>query len=73
MFYTPKNKYVRNFIRKTIHGGRVTCLNCKFVSTSFDKIVNILEKYYGSNLEISDLFGKHFKYLKKYKNITKKK
>ena len=43
-FYTPKNNYVRHFVRKTVHGGRVICLNRKFVSSSFDKIVNILDK-----------------------------
>ena len=43
-FYTPKNKYVRDFIHKTVHGGRVVALNRKFLSTSFKQIVNILKK-----------------------------
>ena len=42
-FYTPKNKYVRDFIRKIVHGGRVVSLNRKFVSSSFNQIVDILE------------------------------
>ena len=45
--YTPKNKYVRAFIRKTVHSGRMICLNRKFVSSSSGDIVEILEKYYG--------------------------
>ena len=48
-FYTPKNKYVRDFIRKTVHGGRVVVLNRKFVSSSFNQIVDILEKYLGKD------------------------
>ena len=40
-FYTPKNKYVRDFIHKTVQGGRVVALNRKFVSTSFKQLVNI--------------------------------
>ena len=42
----------------------MTCLNRKFVSSSFDKIVNIVEKNSGSNLEISDSFEKQLKYNK---------
>ena len=45
IFCTPKNKCVREFIRKTEHGGRMICLNRKFVSSSFDEIINILKKY----------------------------
>ena len=30
-FYTPKDEYVRNFIRETVKGVRVIALNCKFV------------------------------------------
>ena len=46
-FYTPKNKYVRDFFHKTVHGGRVVALNRKFVSTSFKQLVNILKKFFG--------------------------
>ena len=61
--YTTKNKHVRSFIRKTVRRGRVICLNRKFVSSSFHKIVDILAKYYVSSLEISDLFEKYFGYI----------
>ena len=64
-FYTQENKYVRNFIGKTVHRGRVICSNRKFVSTSFDRTVNILERYYGCNLDISDFFEKYFDYIEK--------
>ena len=53
-YYTPKTKHVTDFIRRTVHGGRVIFFNRKFVSSSFDKIVKILEKYCGSSLPVSD-------------------
>ena len=56
--YTKK-KYVRDFIHKTVHGGRVVALNRKFVSTSFNQIVNVLKKYFGKEHEISKLFEKY--------------
>ena len=72
-FYTPKNKYVRDFIHKTVHGGRVVALNRKFVSTSFSQIVNILKKYFGKEHEISKLFEIHFQRIEKVeKHYTKK-
>ena len=49
------------------------CLNSKFVSSSFYKIVNILEKYYGSNLKYSDLFEYYLDYIKKIKKYCKNK
>ena len=67
-FYTPKDKYVRNFIRETAKGGRVIALNHKFVSSSLNNIIKIREEYFGRGLEMSVLFEKHLKYnkVKKY-------
>ena len=48
-------------------------MNRKFVSSSFDKIVYILETNYGSNLEIFDLFEKYFDYIKKSEKNFKDK
>ena len=66
-FYTPKNKCVRDFIHRTVHGGRVVALNRKFVSTSFNQIVNILKKCFGKEHEISKLFEIYFQRLAKVK------
>ena len=72
-FYTPKNNYVRDFIQKTVHGGRVVALNRKFVLTPFNQIVNILEKYFGKEHEISKLFQIYFQRIEKVeKHYTKK-
>ena len=72
-FYTPKSKYVRDFIHKTVHGGRVVALNRKFVSTSFNQIVNILKNYYGKEHEISKLFEIYFQRIDKVKKHYTKK
>ena len=61
-FYTPKNKYVRDFIHKTVHGGRVFALKRKYESDIFPEIVNILRKHLKSHtLPISDLFEEYYK------------
>ena len=64
-FYTPKNKYVRDFIRKTVHGGRVVALNRIFVSSSFNQLVDILEKNLGKGQEISTLFSIYYRRMNK--------
>ena len=53
--YTPKNKYYRDFIKKTIHRDRVSACNKKFVSKSIKGVVNIFEKTFGKFLEVSVL------------------
>ena len=72
-FYSPKDKNVRDFIHKTVHGGRVVALNRKFVSTSFNQINNILKKYFGKEHEISTLFEIYFCKIDKVKNHYAKK
>ena len=72
ILHTPKNKYVRDFIRRTIHGGRVISCTQRFISKSFNEVVTNLEKYYGYNLEVSELFAKFFKHINAIKNNIKK-
>ena len=45
IFYTAENKYVRDFFRETVHGGRVLACNKKLISKSFKDVVNVLEKF----------------------------
>ena len=61
IFYTPKNKYVRDFIKKTVHGGRVLACKKTIVSKIFKDVVNVLEKFHGKDLEVSALFDDCFK------------
>ena len=72
-FHTPKNKYVRDFIRRNVHGDRVVALNRKYVSTSFNQIVIILRKYFGKEYEISTLFEKDFRKIDAIKKHYTKK
>ena len=44
-FYTFNDKYVRNFIQKSIKGGRVAALNRYFESNQCEEILNIIEKH----------------------------
>ena len=48
-------------------------MNRKFVSTSFNQIVNILRKYFGKEHEISTLFEIYFRKIDKVKNHHTKK
>ena len=59
-------------IHKSVHGGRVVAFNRKFVSTSFNQIVNILENYFSKEHEISKLFEIHFQRTDKVKKIYTK-
>ena len=73
VLYTTKNRFVRNFIEKTIHGGIVLACNEKFVSKSFQEVVNVLEKFYGIDLELSVIFEKFFKHINSVKKFFEKK
>ena len=73
MLYKPENKYVRDFIHKTVHGGRVVALNLEFVSTSFKQIVNNLKKYFCKEHELSILFKIYFRQFNKVKKQYTKK
>ena len=49
-FYTFNDKYVRDFIRKSIKGGRVAALNRYFESNQCEEILHIIKKH----LKIND-------------------
>ena len=63
ILFIPKNKYVRDFIKKTPPGGRVLTCNRNLLSKSFKEVVNTLEKYYSVSLQISMLFVESFKHI----------
>ena len=73
ILYTPKNKYVRDFIEKKVHGGRVLACNKKFVLKLFQDFVNVLEKFYGEDLENFVKFDKYYKHVNTIKNYYKQK
>ena len=63
-FYTFNNKYVRDFIRKSIKGGRVGAFNRYFESNQFDGIMSTIKKHLKINdNEISNIVDEYFKYI----------
>ena len=68
ILYTPKNKYVRDFFKKTVRGGRSSACNKLFVSKSFEEVVNVLESFHGKDFEIFISFDKYFRHINTMKN-----
>ena len=63
-FYTFNDKFVRNFIRKSIKGGRVGAFNRYFESKQCEEILNIIKKHLKINdNEISNIIDKYLKYI----------
>ena len=63
-FYTFNDKYVRDFIRKSIKGGRVGAFNRYFESNQFDDIMSTIKKHLKINdNEISNIIDKYLKYI----------
>ena len=63
-FYTFNDKYVRDFIRKSIKGGRVGAFNKYFESNQCEEILNTIKTHLKINdNEISNIIDKYFKYI----------
>ena len=63
-FYTFNNKYVRDFIRRSIKGGRVAALNRYFESNQCEEILNTIKKHLKiDDNEISNIIDKYLKYI----------
>ena len=64
-FYTFNDKYVRNFIRKSIKGGRVAALNRYFESNQCEQILDTIKIHLKiNNNEISYIIDECLKYIK---------
>ena len=63
-FYTFNDKYVRDFIRKSIKGGRVGAFNRYFESNQCEEILNIIKKHLKiNNNEISNIVDEYLKFI----------
>ena len=63
-FYTFYDKYVRDFIRKSIKGGRVGAFNRYFESNQCEEILNIIKKHLKiNNNEISNIIEEYLKFI----------
>ena len=63
-FYTFKDKYVRDFLRKSIKGGRCGSYIRYFESKQFDEIMSTIKKHLKINdNEISNIVDEYLKYI----------
>ena len=63
-FYTFNDKYVRNFIRKSIKGGRCGAFIRYFESNQFDEIMSTIKKHLKiDDNEISNIIDNYLKYI----------
>ena len=63
-FYTFNDKYVRDFIRKSIKGGRVGAFNRYFESKQCEEILNIIKNHLKiNNNEISNIVDEYLKFI----------
>ena len=63
-FYTFNNKYVRDFIRKSIKGGRVGAFIRYFESNQCEEILNTIKKHLKINdNEFSNIIDEYLKYI----------
>ena len=73
-FYTFNDKYVRNFIRKSIKGGRVGSYIRYFEQKQCDEILLTIKKHLKiNNNGISNIVYEYFKYFKTKHNEFKSK
>ena len=68
-FYTFNDKYVRDFIRKSIKGGRVAALNRYFESNQCEQFLSIIKKHLKiTDNDISNTIDKYSKYINTKRN-----
>ena len=64
--YTYTEPFMRNFVGKSIKGGRCNACNQHYKSEISDEVFNIISKELNVNGNICDLLEKDFKFLNKY-------
>ena len=64
--FTYIDPYMRNFVRKTIIGGRCNAFNQHYKSEISDEVFNIISKELDLNGNICEVLGKYFEFLNKY-------
>ena len=71
--YTYTDPFMRNFVRKSIKGGRCNAFNQHYKSEISDEVFNIISKELNVNGNICDTLEKYFEFLNKNeKQYTKK-
>ena len=65
-YYTYTYPFMRNFVRKSIKGGRCNAFNQHYKSEISDEVFNIISKELNVNGNICNLLEKYFEFLNKY-------
>ena len=65
-FYTNKFPFMRNFVRKSIKGGRCNVFNQHYISEITDEVFIIISKELNVYGNICEILEKYFNFLKKY-------
>ena len=63
--YTYNDAFMRNFVRKSIKGGRCIAFNQHYKSEISDEVFNILSKVLNVNGNVCDFLEKYFEFLNK--------
>ena len=70
--YIYTDPFMRNFVRKSIKGGRCNAFNQHYKCEISDEVFNIISKELNVNGNICEILEKYFKFLNKYeKQIAK--
>ena len=64
--YTYTDPFMRNFVRKSIKGGRCNDFSQHYKSEISDEVFNIISKELNVNGNICDILEKYFEFLNKY-------
>ena len=63
--YTYTDPFMRNFVRKSIEGGRCNAFNQHYKSEISDEVFNIISKELNVNGNVCDILEKYFQFVNK--------
>ena len=66
--YTYTDPFMRNFVRKSIKGGRCNAFNQHYKSEISDEVFNFISKELNVSGNICDILEEYFEFLNKYEN-----
>ena len=69
--YTYNDKYMRNFVRRSLKGGRVCALKQYYRSKNSDEVLKILSRELIVEGNVYDIIGAYMKYKNDHSKINK--
>ena len=67
--YTYNDPFMRNFVRKSIKGGRCSALNQHYKSNISDQVFIIISEELNVNDNVCDIIDNYFEYTNKHRKI----